>query len=66
MTNGDWIRGMTDEELEEKVFNVCNHFSCGKCPIRNARGKCALNTDEDITMAWLESEHEEREVRGRR
>ena len=56
MTNGDWIRSMTDEELEEKVLNVCNNFSCTVCHMKNFRGKCVLSTDKGITLEWLESE----------
>ncbi len=63
MTNGDWIRSMTDEELEKYMLNQCNNFDCWGCPMMNGRGKCVIGTDKDTAMEWLESEHEERPVR---
>ena len=58
MTNGDWIRSLTDGELEEKVLNACSNFNCGECPMRNARGKCVTETDRTTVLEWLESERE--------
>lgn len=58
MTNGDWIRGMTDEELEKNVINPCSSFECGGCPMENWRGRCVTEAGKTIAMEWLESEHE--------
>lgn len=69
MTNGDWIRSLTDEELYRNVVAPCFTYDCGECPWRNAMGRCVINFSSDrkeIGMAWLESEHEEREERRRR
>lgn len=64
MTNGDWIRSMTDEGLEKYVINPCNNFAdCGDCQMKDGRGKCVVETNKDTAMEWLESEHEERPVR---
>lgn len=62
MTNGDWIRSLTDEELEKNVLNPCKYFECGECQLRNERGRCVVDSTgkSKITMEWLESGHEER------
>lgn len=66
MTNGDWIRGMTDEELARHVINPCIHYECGECPWKNARGKCVFNAGvrgkcaaDNMAMEWIESGHED-------
>ena len=44
MTNGDWIRSLTDEELEKNVLNPCKYFECGECQLRNERGRCVVDS----------------------
>mgnify|MGYP001030802318 CR=1 FL=1 len=58
MTNGDWIRGLTDEELEKIVLHPCHIFECGECPLTNGRRECVLKQGRIKAMAWLESERE--------
>ena len=66
MTNGDWIRSMTDEELYKNVIAPCYTYDddCGECLWNNATGRCVIssNVKKDMGMEWLESEHEERPV----
>lgn len=58
MTNGDWIRSMTDDELEKNVINPCSSYECGNCPMRYKRGVCVAESSRTIALEWLESEHE--------
>lgn len=62
MTNGDWIRSLTDEELYRDVVAPCFTYDCGGCPWKNAMGRCVINSNnkKDMGMEWLESEHVER------
>lgn len=59
MTNGDWIRGMTDEELYKNMVSPCDNYGCGDCPWNNQMGKCMMGAKKDVAMEWLESEHAE-------
>lgn len=59
MTNGDWIRGMTDEELTRDVIIPCHSYECDECPLRNWRGVCLFDADKNTVLEWLESEHRE-------
>ncbi|MCM1220628.1 MAG: hypothetical protein NC548_39685 [Lachnospiraceae bacterium] len=60
MTNADWIRGMTDEELYRNVIAPCScHATCIGCLMLGRRGKCMTESEEDAVMDWLESEHGE-------
>ncbi len=58
MTNGDWIRSLTDEELEKHIIHPCHNFKCGECPMKDGRGKCVAEAGQAIAMEWLESEYE--------
>jgi hypothetical protein len=46
MTNADWIRSMTDEELAEFIVNLENHFG------EEYEG-------EQSCLSWLQKESEE-------
>lgn len=63
MTNGDWIRSLTDEELEKYVINPCKNYECGECPMYNMRGRCVVEAGKAIAMEWLESEYMKRTER---
>lgn len=58
MTNGDWIRSLTDGELEKHIIHPCHNFKCGECPMKDGRGKCVLEQSATIVLEWLESEYE--------
>lgn len=58
MTNGDWIRSLTDEELEKHIIHPCHNFKCGGCQLANERGKYVLEQSKTIALEWLESERE--------
>lgn len=61
MTNGDWIRSLTDEELAKNVINPCSNYECGVCPMRDKRGRCVVECGSrcyDIAMEYFESERE--------
>lgn len=50
MTNGDWIRSLTDEELEKHIIHPCHNFKCGGCQLANERGKCVLEQSKTIAL----------------
>ncbi len=57
MTNADWIRSMTDEELAIEVLNSCDgRATCAGCPWKDARGKCVFESGKGMAMEWLEME----------
>lgn len=63
MTNGDWIRSMTDEELEKYVISACRNYAvCWECPMLDSLGRCVAGAERSAVLEWLESEHEERPV----
>lgn len=64
MTNGDWIRRMTDEELEKYVISPCYKYDiCEECPMLDHFGRCVAEAEGSVVLDWLGSEHEEKPVR---
>jgi hypothetical protein len=52
MTKGDWIRGMTDEQLVEFLVEV---IDCWHCPTYQ---KCTdVKSCDNALMAWLKQKH---------
>ena len=61
MTNGDWIRKMTDEELAKHIarFSIC--FCYDTCPHRFSvlsKDDCGRDCQQEIEQ-WLKQEHED-------
>lgn len=61
MTNAEWIRSMTNEELARIVVNTCSTFNCCECPLSDASIGCVSNAKYDTgndlkALEWLESE----------
>lgn len=60
LTNGDKIRGMTDEELAEKASGM---IVCFCCPVKGCRGRAPDDSDTctNCWLKWLRSPVEESE-----
>ncbi len=63
MTNYDWIKSMSPEEMAKTILNPCDHYSCENCPLKNSERRCVLNSyygkSDAAALEWLESEREE-------
>lgn len=63
MTNYEWIKSLSVEEMANRIINPCDNFSCVNCHMRNSERKCVLNSkydgDNSDAIEWLESEVKE-------
>ena len=57
MTNGDWIRGMTDAELAEFLWRLRLKWNC--IPGEKTFPKCPTSRCEDCWLRWIREETEE-------
>jgi len=57
MTNGEWIRGMTDAELAEFLMKLRHRWFC--LPGNRAFPKCPVSNCRDCWLRWIKEEAEE-------
>ncbi len=61
MTNYDWIKSMSPEEMARTILNPCDHYKCEDCPLKNHDMRCIINSNygqSDVAaLEWLGSEH---------
>ncbi|MBQ1792296.1 MAG: hypothetical protein II008_19125 [Oscillospiraceae bacterium] len=57
MTNGDWIRGMTDAELALFLRKLRHRWFC--LPGDRTFPKCPLTNCRDCWLRWIREEAEE-------
>lgn len=61
-TNGDHIRGMTDEELAEWIRNGIASDACDYCNYNNGYcdgSPCRGKAEADVIIDWLQQPYEE-------
>lgn len=60
MTNGDWFRSLSDNQIARMLYKFCwNGEHCYDCPLYNA--DCAGVTGPKKWFDWVEQTHIEEE-----
>lgn len=58
MTNYEWIKSLSVEEMAKCIINPCENLRCSKCPYE-WRCRTTDGNANNLSISWL---NEEREV----
>lgn len=58
MTNSEWLRDLSDEDLAEVLSNICFDSGSGNCRACIMKKHCDKEQPQYGILEWLKAEHE--------